>query len=888
MTRTTLESAIVSIATGLSGASPRGIDPGMPFASMGLDSLATVELAAALEAKTGFDIAPEVVSDAGSARALAARLQRMLHEPVREPEDPFKLMLSDAAHRLRAAGDVRPATRGGLRRARSILLTGATGFLGRWVARELLATSDATLLCLVRPAVEGAEQRLRRSLQTAGVALETIDHRVIAIEGDLTMPRLGVASDAFDGLAGRLDAICHAGATVNWVQSYASLRQSNVLGTIELLELALRANAQFHFVSSLSTCYSTKGPREVDERFDPLPHLRGIHLGYAQTKVVAEALVRQASGQGLRTTIYRPAIIAGHSASPDFNPEDVLSLLIRGCVHMGTAPDLDWTLDVLAVDDVARRILDLSAASGTFHLKHPRPRHWRECVLWMRMYGYPLVLAPFPEWLRQLERQMDDARARGRRHALAPLRRFFTERPDGCDGLTLPQLYEDVRRTQAHSARTERHVKHECVELDGALLDHYFAAFRSRGHLPAPAAPICSPPIGSAPAAAAAPEARFDERFFSEIVASSLGIITSARLRSRGSRHSIVSDLTSWQSNTPTGLFAYTLQTPGSSHDVVLKVKPRDAGVMAVGEALARVCDRASGDAYSRWKERVGFTGSHVREIEIYRQQDSRFTEHMPRLLGSISDDRSGLWAVALEHVQNATHTDATANPHNWDPAALAAAIDGLAALQSVWYGRESELRSTQWIGFERTAASMAEMTDLWDALAAHARARFCAWSDPSISAIHRHLIATHARSWHTLETAPRTLIHHDFNPRNICLRRTPSGPLLCAYDWELATIGAPQRDLAEFLCFVLPHDVQRSTVEVWLERHRTGLERRTGRRIDREAWLEGFQCSLYDVLVDRLAMYALIHRIRRQTFLPRVVRTWRRLYAFFPLADHV
>ena len=55
----------------------------------------------------------------------------------------------------------------------------------------------------------------------------------------------------------------------------------------------------------------------------------------------------------------------------------------------------------------------------------------------------------------------------------------------------------------------------------------------------------------------------------------------------------------------------------------------------------------------------------------------------------------------------------------------------------------------------------------------------------------------------------PRTLIHNDFNPRNLCLRQTDGGLRLCAYDWELATLQVPQHDLAELLCFVLPPDVE-------------------------------------------------------------------------------
>jgi hypothetical protein len=101
----------------------------------------------------------------------------------------------------------------------------------------------------------------------------------------------------------------------------------------------------------------------------------------------------------------------------------------------------------------------------------------------------------------------------------------------------------------------------------------------------------------------------------------------------------------------------------------------------------------------------------------------------------------------------------------------------------------------------------------------------------------------------------------------------------LCAYDWELATIGAPQRDLAELLCFVLPHDVHADEIDALIEEHRRALTLASGITIDADAWQRGFRAAVYDLLINRLPMYALVHRIRRQTFLPRVVRTWRRLY---------
>ena len=105
----------------------------------------------------------------------------------------------------------------------------------------------------------------------------------------------------------------------------------------------------------------------------------------------------------------------------------------------------------------------------------------------------------------------------------------------------------------------------------------------------------------------------------------------------------------------------------------------------------------------------------------------------------------------------------------------------------------------------------MERLAPFWSALANHARPLFTSWTGMKIDRIQKRAIADlpeHVR----LETQlPATLIHNDFNPRNVALRRGDDTLRLCAYDWELARPGLPQHDLAEFLCFVLPANVDRA-----------------------------------------------------------------------------
>lgn len=855
---TCVEAAIASVAARClrpSGA----FDLDTPFALLGMDSLGTIEMAAALEQTLGHELPPELLLECADGRSLAARITQLRATGrIADRDDPFEQMLADAV----LPGDVWPArqvvTSADLRHAKRILLTGATGFLGTALLDELITRTEAEIVCLNR--------------QSRG---SSAGRPIVQVSGDLAHPRLGLSEAEFHALADGVDAVLHCGASVNWVFSYAALRGPNVLGTQELLRLACRRGIPFHFISSVSVCYSSGGPHSVDESFDALPQIRGVHLGYAQTKIVAESLVREAHTRGLPARIYRPALISGDSTTGRYNSDDLITALVRGCVRMGTAPDLDWKLDCVPVDFVARAIVKLSGERGpVFHVGHQRPRHWRECVLWMRMYGYPIRLVPYHTWLRQLDRESADPS-----HPLRPLRTFFLDRPAGARGLTMPEMYEEGRRTHAESVATRAHLASAGLSfpsLDASLLDTYFRAFQDRGDVPAPrhdATPRKPHPTPGIPP--------FTCDFLGELLNRH---VVDVQLTDAGSDDSIVSELTAWRSKRPTGLFRANVRLDDSSViDLRLKVKAPDKDVIAVGESLAALLDPSIGIAYARWKDRLGFTASHIREIEIYRQTDARFRRHAPLLLGSLTDQHSDRYVMALENVRNATLVDSADDPSGWGDDQIRAAIEGVAALQAIWHGREAELRAQPWIGFVQSTTGMSEMSDLWSALAHHAAPAFSSWAHPDIGAIHRKLIATISTWWPWMEEGPRTLIHYDFNPRNVLVR----GDVLCAYDWELATLGAPQRDLAEFLCFVLRHDTDGECVRRWSEHHRLCLQREIGAAIDSDVWRHGFQAGLYDFLVNRLSIYMVVHRIRAQAFLPRVVRTWRRLYELFPFEAH-
>ena len=872
---------LAALVARVAGIAPERIDARLPLGCLGLDSLAALELIAALEDALGRGI-PESLSSAHTTlNDLAAALAPQGATGAAGGPDERALIESDSrlADDIAVPAFATPGTRP------TVLLTGATGFLGPYLLRELLRADADVVYCLVRGAPGAAGTRLRAALERCGMGALAASPRVQTVAADITLPRFGLDAGGWRALAETVDTVYHAAAEVNWILPYVSLRDANVMGTRELLRFACEARPKaFHFISSLSVCYASGmhlAGEAVCESTDMARWVGALPLGYARSKCVAESLVRSVSSRGLSARIYRPGLIAGDSITGRSNLADIMAALVKGCIETGAAPDLDWVFDAPAVDDVARAVVGLSAPPGTgldtLHLSHDRPRSWRECVLWMNLRGYDCPLLPYDDWRARIER---DTRRPG--HPLRALRSFFLAR--GSDGVTAAERFEVRRRVAIDSRATIERAAAAglaAAPLDAALLGRYFDDYERRGFLP--------PPAGAPPARGVAGRPAWWEQPRALEAALRRGLrddslrVTAVEPRRSGSAHSIIGELTAWRSGTRAGLHRIRATLKRSARcetlDLVVKAKARDEDAMDVAEALARTCGAELADAVAANRTRLGLAASHRREIAIYELPDDRLALHRPRCYGTWHDHPVDGWGLLLESLEGLHLLDSADDPSGWTLAHIDAVVAGLAEIHAAYLGRAGQLRREPWIGHVATLASVVAMTPLWTALARDAAPRFQAWAGAAAVDRHRRLAEAPADWWPGICGTPATLIHHDFNPRNLGLRCNGDGAYrLCAYDWELATIGAPQRDLAEFLCFVLMPDADDTLIATLIERHRCLLGRASGVTLAADAWRAGMRAAMADLLTNRLAFYAMIDRVRPQAFLPRVVRTWTRL----------
>lgn len=312
--------------------------------------------------------------------------------------------------------------------------------------------------------------------------------------------------------------------------------------------------------------------------------------------------------------------------------------------------------------------------------------------------------------------------------------------------------------------------------------------------------------------------------------------------------------------------------------DAVAKVKPLDSEVIIAAGKAASLCGGELAREYARWREWTGAKDAHTRELALYRLSDPRLREVTPRVYGVHEDPAREAYVVVMERLEEGATIamDAVGRPEAWDAEAVDAALRGIAGVHAIWLGRPQELLAEGWLGRYLTATKMAEMRPLWEALLEHNTRQFPELVDERRSARLRLAVAEIDRWWPLVEKLPRTLVHNDFNPRNLALRAADRR--LVAYDWELATLHLPQRDLAELLCFTLAPDAVESEVARHLETHRTALEEAAGTALDPELWRLGYRLALRDFEITRLQLYAMGHVHREYGFLERLAATSGRL----------
>jgi fatty acid CoA ligase FadD9 len=383
----------------------------------------------------------------------------------------------------------------------TVLLTGANGWLGRFLTLEWLerlAERGGKLVTIVRgrDAAEararletvfdsGDPELLNRFRELAALHLEVLP-------GDIADQDLGLDSATWQRLADTVDLIAHPAALVNHVLPYDQLFGPNVVGTAELIRLAI--TTQIKPVTYLSTMAValTVPPGQFQEDGDirlvsPNRPLNADYAnGYANSKWAGEVLLREANDLcGLPVAVFRSDMILAHTRYrgqlnvPDMFTRLIFSLLVTGIAphsfyeHDGVGSRARAHYDGLPVDFIAEAITTIGArvADGysSFDVVNPYDDGISLDVFvdWLIRAGNKIQrIADYDEWLTRFQTALTGLPERQRQQSVLPLLHAFRKPEKPIRGAAAPTkvFHAAVRADKIGPDNDIPHVSAELID----------------------------------------------------------------------------------------------------------------------------------------------------------------------------------------------------------------------------------------------------------------------------------------------------------------------------------------------------------------------------------------------------------------------------------------
>lgn len=228
---------------------------------------------------------------------------------------------------------------------RIVVLTGATGFLGKEILRQLVHSDNIERVHCIAV-------RDEKKLSDFSPSPKVVVH-----QGDLRHPQCGLSDEDAQEIFTEADAVIHNGADVSFLKSYASLRLANVSSTKQLLKLSLPHRIPFHYISSVATGRITGNATFGEVSLASSPPPLSFKDNYATSKWASEVFLEKAQAvTKLPIWIHRPSSITGEGV-----PElDIMHNLLIFSVLTGAVPSSDrWkgTMDFISVEKTAEGIL---------------------------------------------------------------------------------------------------------------------------------------------------------------------------------------------------------------------------------------------------------------------------------------------------------------------------------------------------------------------------------------------------------------------------------------------------------------------------------------------------------------------------------------------------
>lgn len=303
---------------------------------------------------------------------------------------------------------------------------------------------------------------------------------------------------------------------------------------------------------------------------------------------------------------------------------------------------------------------------------------------------------------------------------------------------------------------------------------------------------------------------------------------------------------------------------------LMLKSKALDTEVIKGLHRVAASIDPELSDLFYKYQDHLEYKHCHRKEPEIYSFLHRNMFTNIPRVFGTLKDEAREIYMIALELLDPCSMAimNSENSPEQWTSSHVMDAIrvidtahklftaNGLTDMQlrshvhtfEPWNANElyNKLLSLL-IREEKSIERKVQLEELIDAAA-------------RLEILGGEILVR------------KTIIHNDYNPRNVAVSNTKNVNI---YDWELAMLNFPHRDVVEFLSFVLPEDFSTEELFDYLEFH---YHLNIDRIPSREEWFKVYTYSVTEYIITRVTLYEVAGIVVKYDFSKRILTTALRM----------
>ncbi len=296
---------------------------------------------------------------------------------------------------------------------KDILLTGAGGYLGSHMLKNIMDTTDKNVYCLVRN-----PEKFIKTLNFYFDDCNEFSNRVFIVNGDISKENLGLNEYEYSELAKRVSVVINSAANVSHFSTLDEAKRDNVDGVYNTAKFALENGSKYEQMSTITISGIGVSNQKI-ENFEFKENNLDIgqdysHDNYMLSKFKSEELLHKFREKGLDANIYRLGYVNNRSYDNKFQINDDTSafkMIVDTIREFGIVPESAVNVKIQhgPVDKLAEAIVTLIKDKDSNHTYHMYDERIEDFFSYLDSRGVDYKIINDEEFRKVAEEKLKDS-----------------------------------------------------------------------------------------------------------------------------------------------------------------------------------------------------------------------------------------------------------------------------------------------------------------------------------------------------------------------------------------------------------------------------------------------------------------------------------------------